>query len=272
MAKFHINHKGEAKECRAREGNCPITKQTGHPHYATLEDAEAAYEEMNNSLSLSTMSKKETNTSITIPQPTQQNLLIEEQGFKEMVQEYKKAEYKRSNTLDELEETSERIMEIEEIPLTKWEPEDFQKYRDLLTKRTNMSLHLLRSVKRLEKAAERIDENVDAEKDDAILFLQKTREEEITKIVKLRKEMRKMSKSPLTKMFKPNRREYIRHLEINIDNIGNRVRESLWHEALWEPYGQTKKSRREFFNKIEPLLEEYEMNIIKHYLRHWIQK
>lgn len=55
MTKFHINDKGEAKECRAREGNCPITKETGEPHYNTIEEAQAAYEKKQAPLKLGTL-------------------------------------------------------------------------------------------------------------------------------------------------------------------------------------------------------------------------
>ena len=43
MAKFHITEDGP-KQCKAKEGNCPITKNTDEPHYTTLEEAQQAYE------------------------------------------------------------------------------------------------------------------------------------------------------------------------------------------------------------------------------------
>lgn len=43
MAKFHITEDGP-KQCRAKEGNCPITRNTDEPHFATLEEAQQAYE------------------------------------------------------------------------------------------------------------------------------------------------------------------------------------------------------------------------------------
>ena len=42
MAKFHITEDGP-KQCRAKEGNCPITRNTDEPHFATLEEAQQAY-------------------------------------------------------------------------------------------------------------------------------------------------------------------------------------------------------------------------------------
>lgn len=43
MAKFHITEDGP-KQCRAKEGNCPITRNTDEPHFATFEEAQQAYE------------------------------------------------------------------------------------------------------------------------------------------------------------------------------------------------------------------------------------
>lgn len=46
MAKIHISPELGPKQCRAQEGNCPVTSATGGEHYDNLEEAQAAYEKM----------------------------------------------------------------------------------------------------------------------------------------------------------------------------------------------------------------------------------
>lgn len=56
MAKFHINPKtGNASSCRATKGNCPFGSED--EHFKTREDAQAHYEKLNESLTVSKKSK-----------------------------------------------------------------------------------------------------------------------------------------------------------------------------------------------------------------------
>lgn len=43
MTRFHVNDKGEAGLCRAKEGNCPLSGESNH--YSSLDDARKGYEE-----------------------------------------------------------------------------------------------------------------------------------------------------------------------------------------------------------------------------------
>lgn len=69
MTKFHITEDGP-KQCRAKEGNCPITKNTDEPHFTTLEEAQAVYEQKMehklNSLTKRTRAAKASKDSSTI--------------------------------------------------------------------------------------------------------------------------------------------------------------------------------------------------------------
>jgi len=44
--RFHINRRGTAALCRAKDGNCPLG--SGRDHYATREEAQTAFEESMN--------------------------------------------------------------------------------------------------------------------------------------------------------------------------------------------------------------------------------
>lgn len=47
MRKYHINQNtGQVAECRAQEGNCPVTKFTGEKHFDTREEAQERYEQI----------------------------------------------------------------------------------------------------------------------------------------------------------------------------------------------------------------------------------
>lgn len=53
MAKFHINQKGEVKQCRARKGNCPFGDEGDHfdseqSAFAAIEKEMANFEELKN--------------------------------------------------------------------------------------------------------------------------------------------------------------------------------------------------------------------------------
>lgn len=233
MTKIHINHKGEAKECRAREGNCPITKETGEPHYSTIEEAQSAYEKKQNAQEISIVSKNQSNNNASEdneqPQLARQNLLTEEERFKKMRKRFKQAEYERTNLFDSLEEINEKLVEKEESG-DKWTIRALDEYANLLAQRTRVSLSLLQTTKGMRKVAKRIDENVDVEISDATLFLQKVREDEMSKLVELREEFKEQQKSTIRRIFTSERSQ--RDRNANIIELGFRIKESFQNKAV----------------------------------------
>lgn len=149
MAKFHINDKGEAKECRAKEGNCPITKKNGEPHYSTLEEATSVYEKKQNTQIVSTVSKNNDSAlqSSAPTKPARQNLLFEQERFKKMVNRFKQAQYERINLFDTIEEITEKLVEVEESS-GKWTNRKINDYANLLAQRTRVSLSILQATKK----------------------------------------------------------------------------------------------------------------------------
>lgn len=264
MTKIHINHKGEAKECRAKEGNCPITKETGEPHYSTTEEAQAAYEKKQNAQEISIVSKNQSNNNASEdneqPQLARQNLLTEEERFKKMRKRFKQAEYERTNLFDSLEEINEKLVEKEEAG-AKWTMRALDEYANLLARRTRVSLGLLQTTKGMRKVAKRIDENVDVEISDATLFLKKVREDEISKLVELREEFKEQQKSTIRKIFTSERSQ--RDRNASIVELGFRIKESFQNKAVWERYDQKQKDHIAFFKSVEPSLEEHEKGLIK---------
>lgn len=58
--KYHISPEtGHPNLCKAQEGNCPVTKETGGSHYATKDEARIGYESSMETFGNSVSSKKE---------------------------------------------------------------------------------------------------------------------------------------------------------------------------------------------------------------------
>lgn len=264
MTKFHINDKGEAKECRAKEGNCPITKETGEPHYNSIEEAQTAYEKHQSKRAINTVSKNQNSNSTSEnneqSKTPRQNLLTEKERIKKMRKRFKQAEYERINLFENLEEINKKLVEKEEAE-AKWTMRSLDEYVNLLARQTRVSLALLEITKQKRQVAKRIDENVDVEIADATLFLQKTREDEISKLVELREKFEKQQNSTIRKMF--NSKHSQRDRRAKIIELGFRIKESFQDKAVWERYDQKQKDYIAFFKSVEPFLNDDEKDLVK---------